>query len=371
MEVLSISLGRGILEKGTRERARMALYAARLSSLHMVVLTRKEHGYATPTIEGALHLYPTNSRSRFMMLIDAYRIGRYILKRKKNRDMVVSAQDPLEMGWLAFVLSRVTGTKLQIQVHGDYFNDGWVSGSVLRRVRRMYALLLLKRASLIRVVSERIKKSLVSRGINASCITVLPIRPELEVFLSRERVVREDGYTVFLYVGRLAPEKDLTRMLLAFKEVYQVNPNVRLRMVGKGEEERRLRTLATTLGIEHVITFVPWTEDVAGEMANADVFLLTSKHEAYGLVLVEAMASGLPIVTTDVGCVGEVVKHGVHGVVVHEEGATPFSEGMLHVMGSTQYGERGRETAKMIGKVSEGEYVDAWVNTYSGGCEKV
>lgn len=364
MHVLTISLGRNILRTG-REQERMKLYARHLEQLSIIVLTRKKHGFTDAVHEGNLSVYPTNSGNRFMMLVDAFRIGIRILRKDITLTRVVSAQDPLLIGWFSWMLSRMSGAHFHVQVHGDYFGGGWGERSLFRRVQLFFVLALLRRAPAIRVVSERIKSSLVTRGISAERITVLPIRPELEDFLPHTHVVRATPPYTFLFLGRLAPEKDIPRIMRAYALVYKEHPEAHMRIVGEGSEKEKLTTLAESLGLHDAITFLPWTSDVPKVMEEADIFLLASKHEAYALTLIEAMAVGLPMVTTDVGCVGEVVLDGVHGLVVRESGDTVYADAMLRLYANAQleeqFGKAGKVTARAIADTTPDAYAEAWV----------
>lgn len=366
MDVLTISLGRNILKGGSRERERMHSYAKHLDALHIVVLTRREHGFKGEIHEGSLHIYPTNSSSRILMLWDSFCIARKIIQESRTSPLRISAQDPLEIGWLCFLLSRMQNTKLHVQVHGDYFSsEDWVGHSLVRRLRRCIALFLLKHTPRIRVVSERIKKSLIERGIDASRISVLPIRPEIESFLKAAHKFREKPPYTFLFIGRLAAEKNIPRIVRAFSVIHEKFPESSLRIVGEGEMQKTIEELVESLNLKNAAAIVPWTEDVPGEMEKADIFLLASLHEAYALTLVEAMAVGLPIVTTDVGCVDEVVKDSVHGVVVYEKDVSSYVSAMERMVNNQEFrklcGENGRKTAQALAGVSVDEYAEAWV----------
>ncbi len=370
MDVLTISLGRNILKSGSRERIRMQGYAEHLQTLHIIVLTRKSHGFGSEVHEKNLHLYPTNSSCRLMMLVRAFFIGRKIIREAKSSSFVVSAQDPLEIGWCCWLLSRFRNTYLHIQVHGDYFSSpAWVGGSYIRYIRRVLARILLRSVPAIRVVSLRIKQSLVAQGIPTERITVLPIRPELESFLEAPCVARGSTPLTFLSLGRLSPEKDIPRIVRAFEVLHKTYPEARLRIVGEGSERSVIETLIASQASAASIELVSWTDNVPKEMSNADVFLLASKHEAYALTLIEAMATGLPIVTTDVGCVGEVVKDRVHGIVVAEESDIAYAKGMEEMYANTVFrkscGEQGKITAEKIGAVSMNDYAHSWAKSIS------
>jgi len=367
MRLITISLGRNILDEESRERERMRLYAKELDAFYVIVLSRKEHGYFPIQHEGSLHIYATHSLLRMTMLLDAFIIIRRIMRGSDtNFQWTISAQDPLEIGWLSWLLSKVLHTRLHVQVHGDYVSsNNWVGYSLLRYVRRFLALILLRRAPRIRVVSERIKQSLVTHGVPSAALTVLPIRPELESFLAVTHTVQNSARCTFLYIGRLAPEKDIPKIIDAFALVYKDNSTVRLRIVGDGSERKRIAEMVEALACKDAITLMPWTENVPEEMARADVFLLASRHEAYALTLVEAMAAGLPLVTTDVGCVGEVVHDGVQGLVVHDDCVSTYADAMKRMSTDKALREscsrEGKKTAEKLAQVTKEEYAYTWV----------
>lgn len=370
MEIIALSTSRNILRAGSADRMRMELYAAQLASYSVIVLTRKGvHGDIDDIHSGNLHIYPTCSRSRWTMLFDAFLIGRR-LARASQGIPIISAQDPLEIGWTAFCIAWRTGARLHIQVHGDYCStEAWVGKSIVRKIRRACALRLLRRVQSIRVVSERIATSLVARGVPRSAITVLPIRPQLERFLAQPAERASSPSVTFLSLGRLAPEKNISRIVYAFALVRHTHPDARLRIVGSGPCEAHVRQLVHELNLGNAVTFCAWTDDVPGNMSRADVFVLASHHEAYALTLIEAAAAGLAMVTTDVGCVGEVVYDGVHGTVVTDGTIEAYAEAMRRMCRDTVYraqcGRNGRMLGEKLAKITEEMYIEQWVGAHT------
>jgi glycosyltransferase involved in cell wall biosynthesis/pimeloyl-ACP methyl ester carboxylesterase len=122
-------------------------------------------------------------------------------------------------------------------------------------------------------------------------------------------------------VGRLAPEKDYSLLIRAAAPL--LCENVRLVLVGDGEEASALRALAATVPGGQFVHFSGVRRDVARLLAAMDVFVLSSRTEGLPLVLPEAMATGLPVVSTAVGGIPEVIEEGVTGFLVppgNEEG---------------------------------------------------
>ncbi len=375
MEILAISLGRNILQEKSGEHVRMQTYASMLEALHVVVLTRKSHGFSSVIHEGNLHVYPTNSSSRLMMLVDAYKIGKKILKKVQG-DSVVTAQDPFEIGMVSYLLTLHTRSRFHIQIHGDYFGASkWQQGSLIRKIRRIVARKLIKRACGVRVVSFRIKDSLVKEGFAPQKITILPIRPALEVFLDTEHKENNDGKFVFLMASRFAPEKNIGMAIRAFSTVAKEFKNIHLKLIGRGEEEKRIRSLVNALGISEYVTVLPWTEHLADDMSSAHVFLLSSDHEAYALTLVEALAAGLPVVTTDVGCVGDVVQDQIHGIVVPVGDEVGYTNALRRMVIDTTFRlackKACREKARELVVYSNETYTKEWVACHSCKCEGV
>jgi len=98
--------------------------------------------------------------------------------------------------------------------------------------------------------------------------------------------------------------------LRAFKKILKVFPNARLTMIGRGREETEWRKLADSLSIMDYITWVPWVQrkDLSSFYSSHDVFLYPSLHDSGGLVVLEAMSHGLPVVCLNLGGPGIIVN---------------------------------------------------------------
>lgn len=101
-------------------------------------------------------------------------------------------------------------------------------------------------------------------------------------------------------VGRIAPEKNYGFILEIFEKIYREYPNAKLVLVGDGEEKEPLEKKADLLGIHNNVKFMGVRKDVAKLLQGFDVFVLPSKREALGIVNIEAQATGLPCVVSDV-----------------------------------------------------------------------
>src|SRR3989344_3548115 len=109
-------------------------------------------------------------------------------------------------------------------------------------------------------------------------------------------------------VGRLEPEKRIEDILAALKLVAKQYPMVGLFIVGEGSERGRLERMARHLGLGDKVIFLGERPDVRALIASAQAFIQASAYEGYSRTLIEAALAKVPIITTDVGIVGEVFK---------------------------------------------------------------
>ena len=145
---------------------------------------------------------------------------------------------------------------------------------------------------------------------------VVPELIDLEAWRDRFRAnpsTADPGKFTVLSVCRFYPRKRLDVLLRAIGLLGERIPDLEVRIVGNGPEGGRLRALARELGIERFTTWVGDTsvDELAREYNQADVFCLPSVQEGFGIVFLEAMAAGKPIVAVHAAAVPEVVRNGV------------------------------------------------------------
>ncbi len=129
---------------------------------------------------------------------------------------------------------------------------------------------------------------------------------------------RSDNRLTILCVARQYPRKHIADLLHALARLRRYMPSAQLRLVGDGPEHGTLLELARSLGIAEHVLFLGGLPDaqVRHEYAHCDVFCLPSVQEGFGIVLLEAMVAGKPIVSTMAAAIPEVVQHGTTGILV-------------------------------------------------------
>jgi len=291
-KVLMVSSDRNILTPGSAVSERMIEYGGLVKELHIVLLSDRSHRLESRKISPNVWVYPTNSINRFLRPLDAVKLG------KKISCSIITAQDPFECGWVGMKVKEKSGVPLEVQLHTDPFSSHF--SGILNFVRKLIAKKVLKKADGIRVVSE----SLASK-IKSPRTYVLPI------YVDRRRTESNPTFDlhkkygfkfVILIVSRLSKEKNVSLALEIIKSVKDVGAVI----VGSGPEETNLKNLAKRKGISDRVKFVGWQEDLASYYKTADVFIQTSEYEGYGLSLVEAGLSSLPVVSTPVGIANDL-----------------------------------------------------------------
>ena len=168
-----------------------------------------------------------------------------------------------------------------------------------------------------------------------------------------------------LNVGRLDPQKDQATLIRAFARIAPRFPDWRLRILGEGHKRAELEQLVADFALQDSIALPGTTRDIVAAYAEADIFILSSIYESFGLATLEAMAQQLPVVAfADCPATNELVVDGETGLLVapEEERADALADGMARLMSDpgmrTRMGEAGRTRAVAMAVADDA--VDRW-----------
>ena len=292
LKILMISSDRKLFEEKSAVSERIKEYGSLVGELHIVIFALKSLGLGAKQIAPNVWLYPTNSSSRWFYVHDAARIGKAVVFNKKfvRGEALITTQDPFESGWAALKVKKRWRLPLEVQIHTDP-NSPYFSG-FLNRIRKIIAKRVLANADSVRDVKT------------------LPIYVDKEKIenakISFDLHARFGWRFILLSVSRLTREKNLSLALKVLAIVIEKFPDSGLVIVGSGPEEANLKYLAKKLGVENNVAFVGWQDSLASYYKTANLYIQMSLFEGYGLSLVEAGLSGLPIVTTPVGLAREL-----------------------------------------------------------------
>jgi glycosyltransferase involved in cell wall biosynthesis len=147
-------------------------------------------------------------------------------------------------------------------------------------------------------------------------------------------------------IARLSPEKNMEVLLQAARLVIEKEPEVVFMIAGDGPERAKYENLAEELGLGTHVRFLGMRRDVPALLSTFDIAVLSSREEVFPMFLLEAMASGLPVVSTRVGSIEEIVEHGKTGFLVEKGDHADLASRILALLENPELaremGERGR-----------------------------
>lgn len=325
LQTLMFSFDRGLLDTESDSMLRIRNLAED-GMVQAVVLSRLK----TDEIAQVDHVTTFGfSGSSIVRFFRAILQGMRIVKTAPNRT-VITAQDPFVAGLAGYIVSRIKDVPLEVQEHGDFYSGYWVKESFKNRAMSMLGRFILGRAERVRVVSERVKEHLMKKGIKAERIDVIPVAVDVSV-LFVDRMPSNDEVFRFVAPCRFVEQKGLDVLLEAAAELKRENIPFQLSLIGRGPLLATLHGMIEKHGLVGVVTMEDW-KDGNEVWKNADGLVLSSRYEGFGRTILEAMAARVAVVSTDVGCVGSLLRPDVDGRVVPIGNAHALAKAMKSTM---------------------------------------
>lgn len=237
--------------------------------------------------------------------------------QRQRPDVVhIATEGPL--GWAALNVARRLGIPVTSTFHTNFhrycshYRIGWLRGMVMRHLRTFH-----NRAAFTMVPNAVLRQTLQQDGYRNVVVLGRGVDTGLFHPARRDAALRgiwgaQDNDLVVIYVGRLAPEKNLRVLESAFEQIAKRNPRARMVWVGDGPELERLRRHHP----QHVFAGPRLGAELAAHYASADLFLFPSLTETFGNVVPEAMASGLAVVAFDYAAAALHIRSGENGALV-------------------------------------------------------
>jgi glycosyltransferase involved in cell wall biosynthesis len=232
----------------------------------------------------------------------------------------------------------------------------WVMLDARGQLYRKLDLFLMKRFDHLIAVSHATKAEMVEAGVSPEMITVVHNAIDTDAWDRgraagdlRDELGLSGAFPVVGYVGRIMPEKDLETWLRAAAVLARGHAGARFVLVGDGRDDGTragLERLAAELGIADRVIFTGYRSDLLAVYATFDMFLLTSRREGLPNSLLEAMAMGLPVVTTDVAGAKELVVDRKTGFVLPQGDV----DGIAAALGALTADERLRRDMSAAGR---------------------
>ena len=148
-----------------------------------------------------------------------------------------------------------------------------------------------------------------------------------------EKLFADSNLKIITAVGRLTYQKNFDNLIMAFEKVSKSNSNARLIIIGEGEEYDTLNNMVKDLNLKGLVEFMGYKNNPYKYIKNSDLFVMSSRWEGPGHVLIEAMGIGCPVITTN--CYSgpaDTVQNGEFGIVVDIEDSNLLSESIIYAL---------------------------------------
>jgi glycosyltransferase involved in cell wall biosynthesis len=251
---------------------------------------------------------------------------------------IVECSEAVVAGPIGILLGRIGSIAVIVHIQGEVLTLSTKAYPLENMIRRISSWVCL-RANRVRVVSEKIRRSAQQLCIQHEIIILVPNRVDTRQFRPQTKSVGTVGRNDrvrFLFVGSLIPVKDVRTLLYAFQIVKDQIDNSELHIVGSGPERHSLSALVSELGLQESVHFHGRVKHskMPTYFNKSDVFVLSSLSEGMPRVILEAMASGIPIVSTDVGGLSEILTNGKTGILVPSRDSKALAGGMIRLVSS-------------------------------------
>lgn len=196
--------------------------------------------------------------------------------------------------------------------------------------------------------SFKVPVEALSNGIDLSHFTKGPASEEIY-----KKYAIPKNVPIVLYVGRIDPEKSLDILVNSFKKLIKEAPKAHLVMVGDGTAREKLEKMIKRKKLDSQTHFIGRVigDDLSQIYRTGTVFVITSKTETQSIVLMEAMASGLPAIAVNAGAVTELVKDGENGFIFEPNDTAGIASGIYTIISNKELREKMSKNAlKMIAK---------------------
>ena len=239
------------------------------------------------------------------------------------------------------------------------FNKKWLPNFANRFISRLWMNSLLKqlrRLSCFVVLSEEDNKNWPELNNKVVIPNSLSYFPDFQSTCENKRVIA---------VGRYTWQKGFDMLLKAWRIVFEKHPDWHLDIYGSGEREE-YEQLAKEFGISEVVTCHPATNDVYDKYRESSIFAFSSRYEGFGLVLAEAMSTGVPAVSFACPCgPSDIIRDYEDGILVEEGNIQQFAESLCYMIEHNEerkiFGHKARISSQRFGQES---IMKKWINLF-------
>jgi len=310
-----------------------------------------------------------NFASMFAYLPNGIKAGKALLAKEKFD--IINTHFVLPTGPVGDSLANVANIPNVLSVHGGdlYDPSKWMSPHKHLLLRK-WVKVLLKKANIVVAQSKNTHQNVKDYYLPNMDPMIIPLgipRP-LAVKKSREELGFKDNQVLLVTVGRLVARKGLDQLLQMVKKLD--HDDIRLVVIGSGPQEENLKNLATQLSIQDKVIFKGFIdeEEKTALLKTSDIYVSTSQHEGFGLVYLEGMATGNPIVCYNYGGQTDFLSNDETGYLVELNDEAAFLEKVQYLIDHADL--RTKMSNNCLHKV-EDYFIDKCAEKYEQLFEKI
>lgn len=319
-----------ILDESSEAAHRMRMYGESFEGISVYVFAKK--------IQKKKNTYKNIFVSGFSTFLEFLLACVQICKeiqslKKKGKIVLITTQDPFEIGLVGLLLSRITRVLLHVQVHTDISSRYMQRESIRARAQIFIARFVLKRANRIRVVSKRIKEFCINLfkvcGEKIDCVSM--VYGDLHKNVDNLTDIKPEK-KIFLVPTRFVSLKRVPYIVDAFALALKQDDSTQLCIVGSGPNEKEIIKAIKENNISHKVVIIPWVSDMNSLYKNAYAVLVASLYEGWCRVASESVMHHVPVIMTDVGCANEWLEDRKQGIVVPVEDKNAFVSAIVDIV---------------------------------------
>ena len=282
--------------------------------------------------------------------------------KKHGKPDIIHAHNFLYAGFFALHIKEKFNVPYVITEHSTAFARGLVRQKLDKKIKE-----ICQQASSLTCVSTPFKKLLENRyGFKFSVLFNIVDK----LFFEHPISIRDENTFTFINVAFMDEKKNQALLIETFAKQFK-NTNKKLVLIGNGALENTLKELTVKLEINKQVFFLGRLsrEEVCAEMLKADCFVLTSNYETFGVVLIEALASGLPLIATKCGGPEDIVNSS-NGILIDVNNQMQLESAMIQMVNNYKLYDKEKLRTEAQDRFGEKVFVDNALSFYKKGIIK-
>lgn len=329
-----------------------------------------------------IEIIPASDANSFLSYWQIYQLAQNICQ-EKSVNLIVT--NDAVLGAIAIWLRRSYPVKVQISIFGlEILDKYWIKEKLQNFILKWVQVWAIKRADSLRVDNTRAKKLLIKHfGIKPQKVVVIPVAPSRK---SQNRFIKAKENKVFksrllggnkkmvLSVGSLVKAKDFVTLIRAARLVINCLPDTVFIIAGKGSERSKLEKEIKKQRLKGNVKLIGSVsyEELPSLFASTDLFALSSTHEGFPRVLMEAALAGKPIVTTNIDGARDLIDHEESGLIVPVGNPALMADAIKDLLVNknkrVRFGKNAKKKAKILldSETITKQVINSWKKTVYG-----